>query len=211
MGQLDFINKRHSVRKFKDIPVPREDIEKIIEAGINAPSGKNSQNWHFVIVSSKDRIEGIAQTIEKKNALLCDSISDDVERTRFSKFKKFSTFFRNAPVLILVYATDYSVTGLDIMKGAGVSPEEMEALIKPDPGIQNIGAAMENMLLAAATLGYGTCWMTSQNYASKEITEYLGFSKEGYFLAAITPLGIPDIEPKSPPRKSIVEVSTFIE
>lgn len=210
MEKLDFIYKRHSVRKFKDIPIPREDIERILEAAINAPSGKNAQNWYFVVVTNKEKIEGVAHEIEKKNTFLCEKIKDEKEKAKFGKFLKFSTFFRNAPALILVYATDYPITGLNVIKEMA-NPEETASLLKPDPGIQNIGAAMENLLLAAAALGYGTCWMTSQNYASREITEYLGFDKEGYFLAAITPLGIPEVEPKSPERKSFKEVTSFIE
>ena len=44
MEALDFIYKRHSVRKFKEGDVPNEDIRKIINAATYAPSGKNRQN-----------------------------------------------------------------------------------------------------------------------------------------------------------------------
>jgi nitroreductase len=119
--------------------------------------------------------------------------------------------FRNAPIAILVYCGNYDITGLDVLMDIGVSKEEIFTLYKPSPGIQGMSAALENLMLAAANLGYGTCWMTSQNYAAKEISEYIGFKKEGYFLATITPLGVPAGEPKSPGRKPIEEVVTIIE
>ncbi|QEK12765.1 nitroreductase family protein [Crassaminicella thermophila] len=212
MNHLDFIYKRHSVRKFKDQDVPVEDIKKIIKAATYAPSGKNVQNWHFVVVKNKEKIEGIAKTIERKNAELANLIQDEDIKKGFTKFLRFSTVFRKAPVLILVYTEDsYKPTGLNVLKEINASTDEIHELLRSNPAMQNIGAAMENLILAATNMGYGTCWMTSQNYAAKEITEFIGFEKEGYFLAAMTPLGIPDGEIKSPPRKSVEEVMTIIE
>jgi nitroreductase len=212
LRNLDFIYKRHSVRKFEEKNVPVEDIKKIIEAATYAPSGKNVQNWHFVALTNKEKIEKVGEIIEKKNADLANLLQNEDMKNRFTKFLRFSTVFTKAPVLILVYTeTSYKPTGLDVLKEIGVSTEEVHDLLKTNPAIQNIGAATENLMLAATDMGYGTCWMTSANYAAKEIEEFIGLDKEGYFLAAMTPLGIPSGEPKSPPRKPIDEVLTIIE
>lgn len=212
MGNLDFIYKRHSVRKFKNIDIPIEDIKEIIKAGTYAPSGKNMQNWHFVVVKNKEKIEEMARIVERKNAELANYAKDENTKKSFTKYLKYHTVFRNAPVVILVYAGPYPSTGLELLKEKRASKEELDAVILPNPGIQNIAAAMENILLAASNMGYGTCWMTGPNYASKEIADYIGFKKEGYFLAAMTPLGIPEeSELKSPPRKPLEEVMTIIE
>ncbi|SHH25567.1 Nitroreductase [Caloranaerobacter azorensis DSM 13643] len=212
MEKLDFIYKRHSVRKFKDIDVPIEDIKEIIKAGTYAPSGKNLQNWHFVVVKNKEKIEEMARIVERKNMELANYAKDEDTKKSFTKYLKYHTVFRNAPVVILVYAGPYPSTGLELLKEKGASKEELDAVILPNPGIQNIAAAMENILLAASSMGYGTCWMTGPNYASREITDYIGFKKEGYFLAAMTPLGVPEeFELKSPPRKPLEEVMTIIE
>ena len=211
MGELDFIYRRHSTRKFKKLPVPRTDIVKMIEAATMAPSGKNAQNWHFVVVTSRKKISGIAGAIEMKNKILAGKLKDERERIKFEKFLRFSIFFTEAPVLILVYATGYPITGLDVLRSTGAPEEEIEDLLRSNPGIQNIGAAVENFHLAAAALGYGTCWMTSPNYAAKEISEYLGCTKEGYFLVAMTPLGFPDADTVSTDRRPIEEVVTFVE
>ncbi len=212
MSNLDFIYKRHSVRKFKNDAVPMEDIKEIIKAATYAPSGKNKQNWHFVVIKSKEKIEGMANIIEKKNSELASYTQDKDMAQAFTKYVKYHTVFRNAPIVILLYAGPYPATGLDLLKAKGASNDEIHDLLKASPGIQNIGAAMENLLLASANMGYGCCWMTGPNYARKELEEYIGFQKEGYFLAAITPLGVPEeSELKSPPRKSVDEVMTIIE
>lgn len=212
MSSLDFIYKRYSVRKFKDQEVPLEDIKEIIKAATYAPSGKNLQNWHFVVVKNKDKIEEMARIVEKRNEELANATNDEKKKKSMTKFLKYHTVFKNAPVVILVYAGPYPSTGLDILKEIGASQEELDAVLLPNPGIQNIGAAMENLQLAAANMGYGTCWMTGPNYASREISKYISFNKEGYFLAAMTPLGVPETsEVIRPPRKPIEEVLTIIE
>ncbi|SKC63235.1 nitroreductase family protein [Maledivibacter halophilus] len=212
MSKLDFIYKRHSIRKFKDIDVPTEDIKELIKAATYAPSGKNLQNWHFVVIKNKEKIEEIAKIVERKNAELASYAENERMKKTFTKYLKYSTLFRNAPVLILIYAGPYSFTALDLLKAKGASSEEIHNLLRPATDIQNIAAAMENLLLAAANTGYGGCWMTSTNYASKEIEEYVGLKKEGFFLAALTPLGVPEeSELKSPKRKPLEEVLTIIE
>lgn len=212
MKNLDFIYKRHSVRKFKNEDVPLEDIKEIIKAATYAPSGKNLQNWHFVVLKNKDKINGLVSVIENKAYEMVKDLKDEELKTRFLKYLKYATVFKNAPVTILIFAGPYPTTGIEILKSKGASAEEINKLLRPTPGIQNIGAAIENLMLAAANMGYGTCWMTSPNFAGEEISNYLDFHKEGYYLAAITPLGVPEeSELTSPPRKPIEEVITIIE
>lgn len=211
MDKLDFIYMRHSIRKFKDMDVPMEDIKTLIKAASQAPSGMNLQNWHFVVVRDKDKIEKMAEIVEKKNAELATYINDEEKSKAFTKYVKYHTVFKNAPVVILLYAGPYPNTGLDCLKAKG-NTQEINRLLKASPGIQNIGAAMENLLLSAASMGYGGCWMTGPNYASSELEKFIGFEKEGYYFAAMTPLGVPEeSEFSSPPRKPIEEIMTVIE
>jgi len=211
MSNLDFIYKRHSIRKFKDEVVPMNDLKEIIKAAIHAPSGKNIQNWHFVIIRNKEKINEIVEVVVDKNDEIASKIVDVDTKNIFTKTLKYHTAFRNAPCLILVYAGNYKSTGLEELKAINESKEVIQDLINTAPGIQAVAAAMENLLLAASSLGYGTCWMTGPNYAAKEIAEIIKFEKEGYSLMALTPIGVPlEIENKSPHRKSVDDVITVI-
>ena len=211
MEGLEFIYKRHSVRKFKEEGVPNEDIRKIIGAATQAPSGKNRQNWHFIVVKNRALIEKIGEAIENKGKELVEGVPEEKSKD-FIKFLPFYSFFQRAPVTILVFAGPYPTTGADLLRAKNAPEEEIKDLEKHNPGIQNVAAAMENLLLAAANLGYGTCWMTGPNFAAKEIQEAVGFKKEGYYLAAMTPLGIPEEkELWSPERKPLEDVMDIIE
>jgi nitroreductase len=211
MSNLDFIYKRHSTRKFKDEDVPMNDLEEIIKAAIYAPSAKNVQNWHFVIIRNKEKINEIVKVVENKNTEIVTKIVDEGIKAIFTKSLKYHTAFRNAPCLILVYVGNYKPTGLDEFNAINENKDVIQELLNTAPGIQGASAAMENLLLAAASLGYGTCWMTGPNYATKEIGDAINFKKEGYSLMALTPIGLPLCEEnKSPIRKPIDEVITVI-
>lgn len=216
LEKLDFIYNRHSVRQYKDVDIPTEDILEIIKAATHAPSGGNIQNWHFVIIKNKRKIEGLAKIIENKNDELVNNSRDEEKKLRFKKYLRFQIVFKSAPVVVLVYAGPYTsldlMLALSLLKESGASEDEVARYLKTAPGIQNIGAAMENLLLAATAKGYGTCWMTSPNFAIKEIENFVNLQKEGYSLAAMTPIGIPlEAELKSPSRKPLEDVITFIE
>jgi nitroreductase len=209
---MEFINKRHSVRKFTEEQVPDETIKELIKAATYAPSGKNQQNWHFVVISNKEKIAEIARIVERKNGEMCTFLRDEAKIKGLKGMVHYQTVFKGAPVLILVYAGKYETIADMLLADGVLPPNEVAKYAKPNPGIQNIAAALENLLLAAADKGYGTCWMTGPTYADEEISEYIGFKKEGYYLAAMTPLGVPASDKlSSPPRKPVEEVVTFIE
>jgi nitroreductase len=59
------IEKRKSVRRFKDEPVPREKIKRVLEAARLAPSWKNSQPWEYVVVDDPDKVKALRTGLNK--------------------------------------------------------------------------------------------------------------------------------------------------
>ena len=211
---------RQSIRSYKDQDIPNMDIKRVLDAGRVAPSGKNCQNWYFIVLKNREIIEALCSTIFAANQEIVEQMKKiDIEKAlRFEKFcKNFTLFIRTAPVVILTFAKTYYPSGYFEKKLCGKSDESLKELVmKTNPGMQSIGAAMDNMALEAVNLHYGSCWLTSANYAAAEIEALLkkriGFEKEGYFFAGMMTLGIPrDILHKSPERKSLNEISLFVE
>lgn len=61
MELFDAVNARHSYRgEFTDKKIPREDLTKIVQVGLQAPSGCNGQTTSFVIVDDPGKLEAIA-------------------------------------------------------------------------------------------------------------------------------------------------------
>ena len=73
MDAMEAIRKRRSVRKFTGDIVPREDLEKIVDAGRLAATGSNRQPWEFVVVTDKelkDQLTTIGKWMRKAGAII---------------------------------------------------------------------------------------------------------------------------------------------
>ena len=73
MDALEAIRKRRSVRKYTGDPIPREDLEKIVDAGRLAASGSNRQPWDFIVVTDRgmiDQLKVASQWMEKAAAII---------------------------------------------------------------------------------------------------------------------------------------------
>lgn len=192
---IQAITDRRSIRKYQDKPVPREMVEEIITAGMLAPSAKNRQPWKFVVVTEGAKegmlaalIAGLAR--EKKEPFLAESAChlDGAEYT-FSIMKQ-------ASVVIFI------INPLAKKFGDCLSQEDRIAEIC---NTQSVGAAIENMTLAATNLGLGSLWICDTFFAQKELDEWLNV--EGELFAALT-IGYANEAPDARPRKemeSIVE------
>ncbi len=118
MNTLDAIHNRRSIRKYvKGTVIPEEDIRKILEAAMMAPSACNCRPWEFVVV--------------RKEALL----------TQITQLHPYTQMLKTASLAIVVCGRPELQEGVC----AGFWP-------------QDCGAAIQNLLLAAEELGYGTCW-----------------------------------------------------
>ncbi|MBS5884022.1 MAG: nitroreductase family protein [Clostridium sp.] len=212
MTNLDFIYNRKSIRQFKDIPVKREDILEIIKAGTYAPSPKHQQNWHFVVLQNKEVIDEVANIVTKSHERIGQLAKNEKDFKRHMSVINYYTCFKDAPVVILVYGSEYKMIEYKILKENNAPNEILDVLLSPQSAAQGIGAAVENILLAATEMGYGTCYMTGPTHAKSEIERLINFNKEGYELMSMVALGVPEENtPKQPPRKPLEEVITFID
>lgn len=73
MDALEAIRRRRSVRKYSGEPIPRQDLERIVDAGRLAATGNNQQPWDFIVVTDREMIEQLkvaAQWMEKAAAII---------------------------------------------------------------------------------------------------------------------------------------------
>ena len=135
---IESIRKRRSIRAYDAKPVPRELVNTVIEAGNEAPSAMNSQPWRFVVVEDpavKRKLLGAALPQAKK---ITEQVKD-VDPERYEMIKK-----RYAELPDPVY---YSAPTVIFVIGNGRYAAHSCPL------------ACENMMLAAHSLGLGTCWV----------------------------------------------------
>ena len=212
MTNLEFIYKRKSIRKFTEQEVPKEDLIEMLKAATYAPSAKHQQNWHFDVITNKAKIEEIAKVVGERHMEIADIADNEKDQTNMSKFLKYYTVFKNAPVLILVYVKPYKTVEYKILKDKPEYKELYDMVVSSQPEVQTIGAAVENLLLAAANMGYGACYMTGPIHSKDKIYEIIGHDESEGELMALVPVGVPeDKEAPQPKRLPLEDVVTFID
>ena len=201
---IDAIKNRRSVRSFTNEPISNIDISTILEAATWAPSGGNNQNWGFIAVTNnevknkmfsivKDRLVSVASTINSASALKA-----------FKEYANYFSFFASAPVVVAVIKKPYDSLIQRMFKRYGIEKEYISNAAE-----QGISAAIENMLLCAHSIGYGSCWMTGPLIAKQELKAVLEiYSPDELF--ALVPIGRAKNIVKPTKRKPISEVVKII-
>jgi len=204
------IEGRRSIRQFKDSPVPKEDLLRIIRAAGLAPSAGNQQMWHFLLIRDKALMEEMRQAIfDAVDEMLAWEESQPYE-LRVRAIRSYATFFVNAPVTIAVLNKPFdSVIHSQVYHSQGLPFEEIYHRTG-DPGKQSLGAAIQNLLLMAHAMGYGTCWMTGPIVATPALEKILKVEAP-WQLAAVIALGVPAEHPGPRPRKEVKDICTFVD
>ena len=87
MTNLEFIYKRKSIRKFKDQEVPKEDFIEMLKAATYAPSAKHQQNWHFDVITNKEKIEEIAKVVGDRHMEIANLADNEKDQANMSKYE----------------------------------------------------------------------------------------------------------------------------
>lgn len=192
------IIERRSIRKYKKETIDRNDIESILKAGIYAPSAKNRQPWKYYVYTDEKK-EKLLDCMEK--GLIRESGGNKLlPQSQYGLPDAFHTLeiMREAPVLIMIENTNGISPYLEINTDRRVS-EICDTL--------SIGASIQNILLTATELGYGTLWIANTCFAYNELIEFTGM--KGQLVGAIS-LGVAAETPAQRPRKDFSEVVEFV-
>jgi nitroreductase len=118
MEVFEAIYKRHSYRgEFKKSPVPREDLKKIVDAGIHAPSGTNAQTTDFIIADDAELIQQIYRIVgspvlsSARAVIVCIAEAKAVYKGMSFEVEDCSAAVEN--MLLAVTALGYATVWLD--------------------------------------------------------------------------------------------------
>jgi len=213
MEVLEAIQARRSIRKFTEEPVSDQDMAIILQAATLAPSPGNKQQWHFIVVRNRDVLRRMTTAVEAEILALVSFGQDKgmlAEAREVKSRLPFNLFFETAPVTIAVCERMDPPDGRDrLWRAMGLTDAQIERL-RPSRALQAIGASIQNLILAAASLGYGTCWMTGPLIAVRQLEEILGIGPP-FRLVSLIPIGRPAESPLARPRKGLEDVTTVVE
>ena len=210
MDFFETVYKRKTIRKYEKTIPPTEDIKKIIDSARVAPSAVNAQNWKFIAIYNDKIKSEMADAVEKEYEKISSMTEDEEFKKSLSRSKAFSTFFKNAPVVIACVEIQRESAMTDFLKEKGLPYEEI-LLARPDSSLLSMGGAIENMSLAATALGYGTCWMCAPIIAYKSFKKILNLSETDKIVSLLA-LGKPASNNQNqPPKKTLNEIMEIIE
>ena len=178
---LKAIAERRAVRSYESRPVPKDVIKKIIEAANQAPSAMNSQPWRFVVVEDREfhkRLTEAAIPNSKKMLEPFKDINPQRYQTIMKRYEELEDpIYYSAPVIVFVI-------------GSG----QFADLSCP--------LACENIMLAAYSLGLGSCWVHFGSLVTdnEEIRKELELSEEEKIYGPII-IGYTQQFPEPPPKK----------
>jgi len=186
---LDAVRGRRSVRRYLPKEVPVELVDEILDAGRWAPSPHGRQPWRFAVVTKEETKERLALAMgeEWRANLEMDGQDPEVVKKRLEGSRRR---LLDAPVLVLLC----------------LYLEELDAY--PDPcrqenettmAVQSLGAAAQNMLLAAYDRGLDAGWMCAPLFCPQEVVGALGLDSKLVPHALLT-IGYADGDP--PKRRS---------
>jgi nitroreductase len=198
IGLFEAIYSQRQITRYKPDPVPREAIDKIIDAATRAPNGGNHQPWEFIVITDRELVTRIGQ-------IYCDAWLGAMgatpppnESSVYRAARYLAHHMTEVPAMILACvdhtrgSTPYT-PGEPIVRGRYAS---------------SIWLAVQNLFLAARALGLGTRLTTAYLRREAEIKELLGIP-EHVETVALIPLGYPSGSFGPTSRRPAAEVTSY--
>ncbi|MBI2975879.1 MAG: nitroreductase [Chloroflexi bacterium] len=185
MELCDAIHTRLSIGKVKPDPVPRELIEKMLSAAVQAPNHHKVRPWRFVVLTgqARERLGDVfAASFRKRHP---EAMEEAVTAARGKALR--------SPVLIVV----------------GVDKPVTEKVVE----LENVcaaAAAAQNLLLAAHGLGLAAKWNTGDNATDDLIKAFFGLAPDQHLLGFIH-IGYPMVRPQAVERPSFEDRTVWME
>ena len=178
---IENINTRVSVRDYNDEKVPDEVIKELLELGLRAPNAMNRQSLAFAIVENKDKAKEYSDQAKALRLERENMRSEPNERVINMLSNEDYNIFFNSPVQIFIFSSP-----------EGIAPIEDGSL------------AAENIMLAAHSLGYGTCFVGFAQGLGRyqEFRKDLNIPEDYSYVAALT-LGKPAKDTTVKSRKDV--------
>ena len=188
MELTEALRSRRSIRVFDGDPVDRAVLEDLIAAAALAPSRMNRQPWYFHVATGDAR-RRVAEVMAMTTTYL-DEYMDVLGPEGVERAARFYAELGHAPVIIGI-----------------ASPRSGDRFEARDFAI-SVGAAIENLLLAASDAGLGACVLSVPHWVADQLTSVFEIDPDWEIISLVV-LGHADEMPK--PQEREAEVAVFLE
>ena len=197
-----FLEARRSIRAFLPDPVPRSALDSFVEAACAAPAPHHSRPWRWVIIDGDESKERLATGMGAQWRQ--DLAGDNVPTVRIDELVAASrTKITGAPAVVL---------GCLTWDGLDRYPDEARRRAEWGMALLSLGAAVENLMLAAADAGFASCWVAAPIFCPEAARDALALDAE-WLPHAMVVIGKPDPAYVGRPRPPVplAELRAFRE
>ena len=186
MDVFEAIKGRRSVRDFLSDDFPWHDLEMILDMARYAPTAANAQPWRFLLVRNNENKANLKTKIKNflGKKINGRDLTSREKKTRKDNIRQYVDNIFLAPVLVFVF---------------------VDASEYPDHMVYDGTLAVQNMMLAAHALGYGSCFQTTI-FPEELVKEYFSVPNKYKFICTV-PIGRATTQPEMPKKK---DLSSFI-
>ncbi len=162
-GSADVLAARRTVRDFTGDPVDPAAITRAVAAAVTAPAPHHSTPWRFVVLESAAARAALLD--DMLAAWISDLRGDGFTEDQIARRVRRGEPLRRAPLLI--------VPCLDA-EAAHRYPDDRRNAAEREMFVVAMGAAVQNLLVALAVEGLGSCWVSSTMFCRPVVTQALG-------------------------------------
>jgi coenzyme F420-0:L-glutamate ligase/coenzyme F420-1:gamma-L-glutamate ligase len=163
-----FLEARRSIRAFTDAPVPPELLDAIVAAACIAPAPHHSRPWRFVTIETTHGKQALADGMGAR--WRADLAGDGVPTARIDELVDAShAKLTGAPAVVL---------GCLTWEGLDRYPDEARRRAEWGMALLSLGAAVENLMLAAADAGLASCWVAAPIFCPEAARDALDLPAE---------------------------------
>jgi coenzyme F420-0:L-glutamate ligase/coenzyme F420-1:gamma-L-glutamate ligase len=180
MDAYEAIVTRRSLRQLDSRPVPQELIDKLLDAAVRAPAPHHTKPWRFVVLETSESRRRLAEPMGA--AWRRDLESDGVAAAKIEKLLgKSRRQIEGAPALLL---------GCLVGEGLRAWPDDRRRRAEWGMAQQSMGAALENIMVAAHALGLASYWISAPLFCPQAVREALDLPID-YESQALIVIGYP--------------------
>jgi nitroreductase len=182
---FDLVGNTRAMRRLKPDPVPLGLIRTVLDAGVQAPSGMNSQPWAFLVLRDAECKKWFAdryrEAIEKRFGRLDIPEGDTSALARQARALRYQVeHMHEYPVLLLVCG----------VRDWPIRVPEQERVGQAPPNYGAIYPCVQNILLACRAVGLGAALTTMHQVFEDELHDRFGIPEE-YGVVVTIPIGYP--------------------
>jgi nitroreductase len=199
MDIIEAIHQRKSIRGFKPDPVSKDILSKIMESGCKAPSAMNTQPWEFIVITGEVLNKLKSTLVEKLNNSeptqpehqVVSWTNDSIYRKRQIELAKGLFKLMDIPRENKQKRAEWMERGFRFFDApVGILLLTDKSLSESGP-VLDVGAAMQNICLAALNFGLGTC-IEDQSVLYPEVLREIADIPENKRIIIAIALGYPD-------------------